>query len=127
MKNLNHFFKVLFHIINVILIFIYLYPGSILGYIVYKDFSKQPNITEDFLNISSNHFYAFLILGILGILAYPSNKKINFIFIYLFILSIILELMHIMIPERSFQYSDLFGNSLGVIFIFTVLKFWKLK
>ena len=53
------FLKVIFHLINFILIGLYLYPGSIFGYILYSDLTRQPKITEDFLNISANHFYAF--------------------------------------------------------------------
>ena len=50
--------KFLFHILNFILIIFYIYPGSIMGYLVYNDFSKQPQITLDFM-VSSNHVYAF--------------------------------------------------------------------
>jgi hypothetical protein len=53
------FLKVIFHLINFILIGLYLYPGSIFGYILYNDLTRQPKVTEDFLNISANHFYAF--------------------------------------------------------------------
>ena len=70
MSKFNSFLKIIFHLSNLILIFVYLYPGSIFGYILYKNLNQQPQITRDFLNISSNHFYAFAILSIFGILAY---------------------------------------------------------
>ena len=66
---------------------------------IYGDIKKQPQITSDFLNISSNHFYAFFLFSIIGILAYGNNKKKNIILKYLFLLSIILELFHIIIPQ----------------------------
>ena len=65
-----------FHAINLILIMFYLYPGSLLGLFLYNDSSMQPQITRDFL-ISSNHFYAFIILSIAGITAYNKSNKIN--------------------------------------------------
>ena len=112
-----------FHTINIILIIFYLYPGSLLGFFLYNDSSIQPQITRDFL-ISSNHFYVFIILSISGIIAYNKTTRINVLITYLFLLSIILEFFHIIIPNRSFELSDLFGNFLGVVLVFT---FYKIK
>ena len=112
-----------FHTANLILIVFYLYPGSLLGFFLYNDSSIQPQITRDFL-ISSNHFYAFVILSISGIIAYNKTTRINVLITYLFLLSIILEFFHIIIPNRNFELSDLFGNFLGVVLIIT---FYKIK
>ena len=125
MSKLNYILKIIFHLTNFILILFYLYPGSIFGYIIYGDLKQQPQITTDFLNISSNHFYAFLILSFLGILAYKKDKKINFYKIYLFLLSILIELFHILIPQRSFEYSDLLGNLMGFFTVLLLFKIWK--
>jgi VanZ family protein len=112
-----------FHTINLILIIFYLYPGSLLGFFLYNDSSIQPQITRDFL-ISSNHFYVFIILSISGIIAYNKTTRINVLITYLFLLSIILEFFHIIIPNRNFELSDLFGNFLGVVLVIT---FYKIK
>ena len=116
--------KIVFHLLNLILIIFYLYPGSIFGWIIYGDFSHQPQITRDFI-ISSNHLYVFVILSTIAFLSYLDEDKFNFVLKYLFALSIILELFHIFIPERNFQFSDLFGNILGVIIPFVLYKTWK--
>ena len=110
-----------FHVINLILIIFYLYPSSLLGFFLYNDNSIQPQITRDFL-ISSNHFYAFIILSIAGIMAYNKSNKINLLIKYLFSLSISLEFLHIIIPNRNFELSDLFGNFVGVIFVIIIYK-----
>ena len=110
-----------FHTINLTLIIFYLYPGSLLGFFLYNDISTQPQITKDFL-ISSNHFYAFIILSIAGIMAYNKSNKINILIKYLVLLSILLEFFHIIIPNRNFELSDLFGNFLGVILIIISYK-----
>jgi VanZ family protein len=121
MKNLKLFFKTGFYFANIVLIIFYLYPGSIIGWFLYNDFSIQPQITRDFM-ISSNHFYAFILLTSLGIFSFHNSKKINFIIFYLFLLSIILELFHIIIPNRRFEMSDLFGNIVGVILVVFIYK-----
>ncbi len=123
MKKLNNISKISFHLVNLTLILLYLYPGSIFGYIVYSDFSIHPQITRDFL-ISSNHFYAFIFLSTLGIFAYQNSYRIGILIKYLFLISIILELTHIVIPQRGFELKDLLGNISGVIL---VIIFYKLK
>ena len=116
-----------FHSINLILIIFYLYPGSIFGCYLYNNCNIQPQISSNFIIssnywISSNHFYAFTILSMLGIFAYRSIKKIRFLITYLFLLSIVLELFHLIIPNRGFEWSDLFGNILGLIFVIVIYK-----
>ena len=121
MKKIKIFFKTGFYSSNIILIIFYLYPGSIFGYLLYGDSSLQPQITRDFI-ISSNHFYAFIVLTSLGVLSFRNTKKINLLSVYLFLLSIFLELFHIIIPNRGFEMSDLFGNILGVILVILIYK-----
>ena len=123
MKKIDNILTKVFHFSNLILIIFYLYPGSIFGWLVYGDFQKQPSITSDFI-VSSNHVYAFLVLTILGVFSFEKNK-IKILFNYLFSISVILELCHEIIPERSFQYEDLFGNFLGVLLVFLVFNFYQ--
>jgi len=121
--------KILFHILNIILIILYIYPGSILGYLVHRNFSKQPQLTSDFFAISSNHVYAFFLLSVLGLFGYYKVKKF-FIIYYLIFISIILEILHLIIPNRTFQFDDLFGNIVGVllsIILINIYNFWRKK
>ncbi len=110
----NH--KIIFYLTNFSLIFLYLFPGSLIGLIIYSDKKIQPQITSDFI-ISSNHFYVFILLSIISFLSFNKLGQSKIIAIYLILLSIILEIFHIIIPERSFQWSDLFGNLMGVIIV----------
>ena len=55
--------KNLFHIFNFILITLYLYPGSIFGYIFYRNLDKQPQLTPDLFSVSSIHVYTVLFLS----------------------------------------------------------------
>ena len=121
--------KILFHILNTIFIILYIYPGSILGYLIYRNFSKQLQLTSDFFAISSNHVYAFFLLSVLGLFGYYKVKKF-FIIYYLIFISIILEILHLIIPNRTFQFDDLFGNIVGVllsIILINIYNFWRKK
>ena len=121
MNKLKYFFKIAFYSSNIILIILYLFPGSILGWFLYNDHLAQPQITRNFI-ISSNHVYAFFLLTSLGVLSFHNTKKINLLSVYLFLLSIFLELFHIIIPNRGFEMSDLFGNIVGVILVILIYK-----
>ena len=121
------YIKINFHILNILLIIFYLFPGSIFGCIFYNDCSIQPKLTRDFL-VSSNHLYAFILLSMLGFVSYLKNIKK--IVLYLVSISIILELLHFIIPNRSFQFSDLFGNIIGIlisVFILILFNYWRKK
>ena len=117
-------YKFFFYLCNLILIVLYLFPGSVLGWFLYNDSSLQPQITPNLI-VSSNHVYAFLILSFVGFFTYKKIEKLKFLSIYLILLSITLEISHYFIPERSFEFSDLFGNLIGVIIVIIIFYFYK--
>ena len=126
MRNIRKYLDLFFKISNFTIIFLYLYPGSILGWILYGNLKSQPQLTCDFLSLSSNHLYTFLILSFIAVLNYSNNsKKLNYIFLYLLFISITLELAHLVIPNRSFQFEDLIGNITGVIISYILMKFYE--
>ena len=124
MINFFSKYKFIFHLANVFLIILYIYPGSILGYVIYSDLQTQPQITSDFI-VSTNHVYAFFSISLLGLLTFKKSNKLNILILYLVILSIILEILHLIIPERSFELADLFGNLIGVIILIIINYFSK--
>ena len=113
--------KIVFYLINFSLIFLYLFPGSLIGQVLYGSKKIQPQITPDFI-ISSNHFYVFVLLTIIGFFTFRELKPFKFLIIYLISISIALEFLHMIIPTRTFQWSDLFGNLLGVIVVILIKK-----
>ena len=115
-------YKIIFYFSNILLIILYLYPGSLLGWIIYDNKSIQPQITPDFV-ISSNHFYIFVLISIIGFLTFANSKKNILLILYLIFLSVTLEIFHLVIPERSFQWPDLIGNLLGVIVVILLNNF----
>ena len=114
-------YRIIFYSLNIFLITLYLFPGSLVGWFIYGNKKIQPQITPDFI-ISSNHFYVFILISAIGFLSFKNQNQIKNLIIYLVLLSLILEIFHLFIPERSFQLSDLFGNFLGVVVVIFVRK-----
>ncbi len=125
MINFFSKYKFIFYLSNLILLVLYLYPGSFLGCYLFNNCEYDPQITKDFLLVSMNHFYAFILLSVIGLFTYNKQSKLNFLILYLVLLSIILEILHIFISVRSFEFSDLFGNLLGVLIVLTIYFFYK--
>ena len=107
------------------LLILYLFPGSLIGYLLYGDFGKQPDFIPNPIGTSINHALAFFYLSILGLISYLRDKSFNQATTFLISLSIILELSHYFIPNRSFQFLDLFGNLLGTLLAIIIIVFYK--
>ena len=127
MINFFSKYKIIFYSVNIVLIFLYLFPGSLIGCFLYDNCKMQLQITRDLPFISTNHVLAFILLSLIAWLTYSQYSKITLVFYYLFFLSIILEILHILIPMRSFEWPDLFGNILGVLIFFVAYEIFKKK
>ena len=115
----------LYYLSLVVLLIIYLYPGSIIGYLLYTDLGKQPSLINNPIGTAINHFFYFFYLTFLGLIYSLSEKKFINSFFFLFFLSFFLELLHFFIPNRSFELNDLLANIVGVVgifFLFTLKK-----
>ena len=119
--------KYLFHISNILLIIFYLYPGSIFGCFIYNDCGTQPQLTGDFASdtISSNHVYVFAIISLLGFIGHSKKQTLIKTIAYLFFISFLLELAHLLIPERGFEIKDLTGNIVGVVISLLIFLIFK--
>ena len=123
MKNI--FFstsKYLFYFSFIILLILYLFPGSLIGYFLYSNLGKQPDFISNLIGTSINHLVFFFYLSILGFIFRSNQKKFINSFSFLFLISIILELLHYSIPNRAFELNDLYANSLGVLLAYFILK-----
>ena len=126
MKNI--FFstsKYLFYFSFITLLILYLFPGSLIGYFLYGNLGKQPDFISNPIGTSINHLIFFFFLSILGFIFRNNQKKLINSFSFLFLISIILELLHYFIPNRAFELNDLYANSLGVMLAFLMFKFFK--
>ena len=117
-------FKFIFNISFLFLIIISLWPGSLLGFLIFGDWQLQPNVIENPYGTTINHFISYFYVSFLGFAIYLKNENFKKLVYGLFFLSIILELFHFLIPNRTFQLQDLFANIIGVTVAYFVIKIY---
>ena len=120
------FLKYIFHISMIFLITISLYPGSLLGYLIHGDWTQQPDFIENPFGTTINHFISYTYVSLVGLVSYLKTKNFKKIVYGLFTLSVVLEVFHLIIPNRSFQIGDLIGNILGVLLAYFLVKIYLL-
>jgi VanZ family protein len=121
----NNFFKLaeyLYYLSLGALFILYLFPGSLIGYFLYGNLGQQPNIIDNPIGTSINHLFFFMYLSLLSLTYRLRNKKLINSFQFLFFISILLEMLHWIIPNRSFEYYDLLANLLGVLLVAIIKK-----
>ncbi|MBM3630336.1 MAG: hypothetical protein FJX01_00085 [Alphaproteobacteria bacterium] len=117
-------YKYIFYTNNVLVIILYLFPGSLIGCFLYNDCKIQPKIIDDFI-ISLDHFLIFFITTSIGYMTFLTSKYTSILTIYLIFLSVILELFHFLVPDRTFEVKDFFGNLLGVSVVLIIFLLFK--
>tara|TARA_B100000029_G_scaffold408371_1_gene409605 strand:- start:2121 stop:2504 length:384 start_codon:yes stop_codon:yes gene_type:complete len=116
--------KYIFHISILFLIIISLWPGSLLGFLFYNDWGKQPDLVENPFGTAINHFFYYIYVSTLGFALYLKTPNFKKLVYWLFFLSISLELFHFIIPNRSFQLEDLISNIFGVMVAYFFIKIY---
>jgi len=122
-----HFFKFIFYISALLIIILSLYPGNLIGFMLYKDLSAEPNLAPgNPFGPSLNHFFVYLYLALLGLFIYlnAGKKKFKRVVFALFLLSAILEILQFIVPIRAFELYDLIFNILGVTVAYCIIKIY---
>ena len=126
MKNtIFEVIKYTYYLSLIVLLILYLFPGSLIGFLLYGDLGKQPNLISNPIGTSINHLIFFFYLGLLSFILHIKHKKIIYSFHFLIIISVLFELLHLIIPNRTFEISDLFCNNIGVVSAFFVFNLFK--
>ena len=121
----NAIFKLLeylYYLSLVILFILYLFPGSLIGYFLYDNLAKQPDLIANPIGTSINHLISFICLSSLAFTMRVRKKKFINSFQFLLFISISLEILHCFIPNRAFEYFDLFANLIGVTFTYLLTQ-----
>jgi len=122
---MNKVLKSIFHISVLFLIVISLWPGSLIGFLLYNDWGMQPNLIKNPFGTAINHFIYYVFISLLGFFLYVKNENFKKLVYGLFFLSITLELFHFIIPNRSFQLEDLLANIFGVMVAYFAIKIYS--
>ena len=121
---MNKVLKSIFHISVLFLIVISLWPGSLIGFLLYNDWGMQPDLIKNPFGTAINHFIYYVFISLLGFFLYVKNENFKKLVYGLFFLSISLELFHFIIPNRSFQLEDLLANIFGVMVAYFAIKIY---
>ena len=124
MSKIISFLKFIFHTSILFLIIISLFPGSLLGFFLYSDLGRQPILIDSPFGTSINHFIYYFYLSIFGLCLYLRNPNFQKLVYALFFLSIVLEVMQFIVPNRTFQFYDLIGNFIGVLVAYFLVKIY---
>lgn len=126
-------FKIIFKIVFLFWLFLIfitsIYPGNLIGLIFKGDPNSYPGgqVSNYFLEYSG-HFISYFLLTFFAIFAFDFNDRILGKVSFLFIFALMMELLHIFIPNRSYENYDLVMNILGVLFgLFFLLKSNKIN
>ena len=128
MVNVISFLKFVFHISILLLIIISLFPGSLLGFFLYDDLSRHPNLIANPFGTAINHFICYFYVSMLGLCLYLRSKNFQKLVYSLFFLSIILEVLQFIVPNRAFEIYDISANFAGVLvayFLVKIYQFWS--
>ena len=121
----NNIFKLLqysYYFSLVALFILYLFPGSLIGYFLYGNLAQQPNLIPNPIGTSINHLISFIFLGFLAFIVRVKEKKFINSFQFLLSTSILLETLHHFIPNRAFEYYDLFANCIGIVLTYLLIQ-----
>ena len=86
---------------------------------------RKTNLPGDALLGLLAHSSLAVGLVVIGFLTFIKKNQIKTLVLYLILLSIFLELLHLLIPERTFQWSDIFGNLIGVVVVILIRNLIK--
>tara|TARA_B110000438_G_scaffold188863_1_gene180480 strand:+ start:350 stop:745 length:396 start_codon:yes stop_codon:yes gene_type:complete len=123
MKNIIYkLLEYLYYFSLVSLSVLYLFPGSLIGYFLYGNMAQQPDLIPNPIGTSINHLISFMCLSTLAFIVRVRKKKFINSFQFFLIISIVFEMLHHFIPNRAFEYYDLFANVIGVTFTYLLIQ-----
>ena len=89
------------------------------------DTTNGPALSNDNrFGTSINHFIYYVYVSLLGFFLHLKAKNFNKLVMAMLFLCIILEIFHFVIPNRSFQIVDLFGNIFGVTVAYCAVRIY---
>ena len=124
----NNLFKTIeytYYFSLIILFIIYLFPGSLISYLLYGNLWQQANFIKNPLVTSINHLIFFSFITVLITIIRFRVKNIFTSYKVILFISCVLEILHLIVPNRAFELYDLIANIAGVAIILLLNRFIK--
>ena len=124
----NNIFRLTEHVYYfslLVLLILYLFPGSLIGYLLYGNLGQQPNLISNPIGTSINHLIFFSYITILATIVRLRAKNILTNYRFTLFISCVLEILHLIVPNRAFELYDLIANFSGVVIILSINSFIK--
>ena len=107
------------------LLILYLFPGSLIGYFLYGNLGQQPNLVTNPIGTSINHLVFFSYITTITIIVRLRVKNIFTSYKFILFIAGILEILHLIVPNRAFELYDLIANVVGVSIVLLINSFIK--
>ena len=120
------FLKIIFYISSLFLIIISIYPGSLIGFLIYGDIGHQPILIKNPFGSTINHFLSYFYMSLLGFITYTKKEDFKTVMMVLILLSVVLEFLQLIVPKRSFELNDIIANILGLFVAYLIIKIYLL-
>ena len=132
----NNLLKNIFYVLLIFFLINYLFPGSFTGYFMFGDLGRHPSLADNpiyqlipikfyYIGDYINHFIFAFLVSFFGFCIYLKNQKINRLFYIISFFSVVLELFHLIIPNRAFEFYDVVANLGGVIFAYLIIVIYR--
>ena len=120
MNHKTKLIRYLFYFSLFFLFLIYLLPGELIKF----QKNNELNALKEFYG-SIYHFFYFFFLTIVGLMSYINKNFFIKTFIFLLILSILIEFLHLYVPNREFSLFDILANVSGFVLGFFIITLTK--
>ncbi len=108
-KKFVIFYKLSFYFWLLFIFLVSIYPGNLINLVLIGDPTTHPGGDK------VSHFLTYFVLGVLFNLSYKKNSFFKVMIGFLIFFSIIMELLHMIIPNRFYENFDLLMNILGLV------------
>ena len=108
-KKFIIFYKLSFYFWLSLIFLLSVYPGNLINLVLIGDPTTYPGGDK------VSHFLTYFVLGVLFNLSYKKNSFFKVMIGFLIFFSIIMELLHMIIPNRFYENFDLLMNFLGLV------------
>ena len=108
-KKFIIFYKLSFYFWLLFIFLVSIYPGNLINLVLIGDPTTHPGGDK------VSHFLTYFVLGVLFNLSYKKKSIFKIMMGFLVFFSIIMELLHMVIPNRFYENFDLLMNFLGLV------------